>query len=649
MTYRLDIEGLRAVAVLLVVIFHINESLIPGGFIGVDLFFVISGYVITQRIYKDGLNSLADFGEFYRRRIRRITPIMLFVTAITLIVGIFVLLPEDLMDLSWSAIFASFSAANVYFTYFLDTSYFAKDSNYVPLLHLWSLGVEEQFYLIWPLLLFVLLKFPRAIFPVLIALMVASVAWGEYWIRTGNYSAAYYMLPSRAFQLCAGGFCLFLAQAPFWKNISTRILLPIGIAGGALVAGSAYILSGQDPFPGLNAIPVTLGASLLLLAGTKPNILSRALSLKPLIFIGGISYSMYLWHWPILAYLRYAYVNIDFTIGTAVFIAIIFLSYLSTRYIEGPFRHSRQSLRAVTVKMFALPTLALSALCIIIINDGAQLGFIFGDNYQTRVANISESTKPAGWYKRICQKELVAADDLNDPQCIIGGNSHPRTLFWGDSNAAQYVETLAPIAAKFDISFRNISHSGCPPLFDNAQEYSAAWRRGNCEASTKLIRSVVADYDHIIIGGAFASYLSSRKPFIDDFEKTLQTLTNMGKKVTIIGQIARFKNYDRMCSAKAIKLGIDCEKSFVSVPNLATNANRKISHLLENFPDINFFDFNRYICSGGTCSPYINFHPIYFNDDHLSIDGSIRIGTMASKTSEYDTIFSPTHANVYQD
>ncbi|NKB78802.1 acyltransferase [Ochrobactrum daejeonense] len=118
MSYRYDIEGLRAVAVLLVVIFHINETLIPGGFIGVDLFFVISGYVITQRIYKDGLSTFADFTEFYRRRIRRIAPVMLFVTAITLAIGVFVLLPEDLVDLSWSAIFASFSAANIYFTFF---------------------------------------------------------------------------------------------------------------------------------------------------------------------------------------------------------------------------------------------------------------------------------------------------------------------------------------------------------------------------------------------------------------------------------------------------------------------------------------------------------------------------------------------------
>lgn len=649
MSYRYDIEGLRAIAVLLVVIFHINEALIPGGFIGVDLFFVISGYVITQRIYKDGLNSIADFAEFYRRRIRRITPIMLFVTAVTLAVGAFVLLPEDLVDLSWSAIFASLSAANIYFTFFLDTSYFAKDSHYIPLLHLWSLGVEEQFYLAWPLLLFVLLKFPKAIFPTLIAVMIGSVAWGEYWLRNESYSAAYYMLPSRAFQLCAGGFCLFLAQSFAVKRMPASALLVLGIIGAILVAGSAYFLTGQDAFPGLNAVPVTLGGSLLLLAGTKQTVLSRALSIRPARFIGGISYSMYLWHWPILAYLRYAYIDLDFATAFTVFVTIVAISYLSTRFIEEPFRRSERPLASIFSKLFAIPTLSLSFICTLIIFNGAQLNFLFGDEYPKQVAKVSESTKPAGWYRRICQKELLTPKDLNDPRCIIGNEHHPRILFWGDSNAAQYVETLAPIAAKFGVAFRNLSHSGCPPIFDNAQEYSAAWRRENCEASTKLIRSVISKYDHIIIGGAFASYLSSRRPFIDEFERTIRVLTDMGKKVTIIGQVARFKNYDRMCSAKALKLYINCEKSFVSLPELADDANERISRLVEKFTNVQFFDFNRYICKTGSCSPYMEGYPIYFNDDHLSIDGSIKIGALASRTSMYDAIFSSAQANVNKE
>src|SRR5690606_28365108 len=180
MSYRYDIEGLRAVAVLLVVIFHINETLIPGGFVGVDLFFVISGYVITQRIYKEGLDKPGAFLEFYRRRIRRITPVLLFVVTITLVAGEFILLPEDMVDLSWSAVFSIFSAANVYFTLYLDTSYFANDSNTIPLLHLWSLGIEEQFYLVRPLLLFVLMKAPRVILPALAMIMIGSVAIGEY-------------------------------------------------------------------------------------------------------------------------------------------------------------------------------------------------------------------------------------------------------------------------------------------------------------------------------------------------------------------------------------------------------------------------------------------------------------------------------------
>lgn len=643
MPYRLDIEGMRALAVLLVVIFHINETLIPGGFVGVDLFFVISGYVITQRIFKDGLNKPGAFFEFYRRRIRRITPVMLFVTIVTLIAGAFILLPSDLVDLSWSAIAASFSAANIYFTFFLDTSYFAKDSHYIPLLHLWSLGVEEQFYLIWPLFLFVLMKWPRAILPVLVIIMIISIAWGEYWLRTNNFKAAYYMLPSRVFQLCTGGFCLFLAQTSFLKNLSACALLLMGIIGTILVVASAFALTGQDPFPGLNAIPVTLGAALLILSGTKLNTLSRILSIKPLLFIGGISYSAYLWHWPILAYLRYSYVNIDLTVGVAVFILIIAISYLSKIWIEDPFRKSNSSFLSVLTKILIMPTAVLTTVCVLLIYNNANLSFLFGENYPGKVAKIAEETKPSGWFKRICQKELVTIELLNDPRCVIGADLQPKILFWGDSNAAQFVETLAAIGDKFGATFRNVSHSGCPPIFQNAGQYSAAWRYDNCEASTHLIKQAISEYDHIIIGGAFASYISPRKPFLEEFQKTLRYLTDMGKQVTVIGQIPRFYNYDRMCAAKALKLPINCEDKFLWAPHLADDANEKLATLIKGLPGVQFFDFNKYICAGGICSPYLNSKPIYFNDSHLSIEGSKIIGKMAASQDDYDTIFSTTN------
>ncbi len=637
MSYRYDIEGLRAVAVLLVVIFHINEALITGGFVGVDLFFVISGYVITQRIYKDGLNSLADFGEFYRRRIRRITPIMLFVTAITLIVGIFVLLPEDLMDLSWSAIFASFSAANVYFTYFLDTSYFAKDSNYVPLLHLWSLGVEEQFYLIWPLLLFVLLKFPRAIFPVLIAVMVASVAWGEYWIRTGNYSAAYYMLPSRAFQLCAGGFCLFLAQTSFLRNLPARVLLPIGVTGAALVAASAYFLTGLDQFPGLNAVPVTLGAALLLLSGTKTNILSRTLSLKPLVFIGGISYSMYLWHWPILAYLRYLYVDIGLAEGIAIFIALILLSYLSATFVEKPLRYSKDSFKKIFNTMFAIPTAAICAACAVVVGTSGFIPVISPPDYSARLDELRDETKPAYDYPYVCQRYIVKASDTTDMNCIINGSTEPKILLWGDSNAAHYIGILGQLAQNENASFRNIEHGACPPILDDGYRFAAPRVQNACRQSLDAVYPIIPNYDHIIIAALYTNY--TRNPeFLPALKQTVKKLTNENKHVTLIGQAISFRKYDRFCRQKALKVNIDCESMFLPVTQNISTVNNELKKLADEFASVKYVDFNDLLCAAGECSPYREGKPLFFDEGHISMVGSWVLGKDAVTSGKYDRL-----------
>lgn len=638
MTYRYDIEGLRAVAVLLVIIFHINEALIPGGFIGVDLFFVISGYVITQRIYKDRLRSFGDFAEFYRRRIRRITPVMLFVTAITLLVGTIVFLPEDIVDLSWSVIFASFSASNIYFTFFLDTSYFAKDSHYVPLLHLWSLGVEEQFYLIWPLLLFALMKYPRALLPTLLLLMAGSIAWGEYWLRTGSFSSAYYMLPSRFFQLCAGGACLIIAQSELFKKTSTRALLTIGMVGAIMVAGSAYALTGQDVFPGLNAIPVTLGASLLLLAGTKQTALSRFMSVQPARFIGSISYSMYLWHWPILAYLRYLYVDIDFATGLIIFITIVVISYLSTQFVEKPFRHSDKSFGTVFNRMFAIPTIALCTCAILAIGFKGYVPVFSPDNYAQKLAALSDDSKPAYKYSYVCQGHRISKADASRPSCIINSKEEPDTLLWGDSNAAHYIGILGALSKEEGKSFRNISHSSCPAMMRNGEKFAEQKRHDSCEYSLNNTIPNVSHYSNIIISNFYTSYTKNPN-FMKELEYTVRTLIEAGKNVTLIGQAISFSNYDRFCAMKSIKVPLDCESKFTAEVDKSKAINISLKELVSDITGAKYVDFNELICNEKVCSPYRDARPIYFDKGHISMHGSWLLGREAVKTGKYKHIF----------
>ena len=268
--YRADIDGLRALAVLSVVLFHIDKSWVPGGFIGVDIFFVISGFLITGNIAQDIERGSFKVTEFYRRRIRRIMPALSVVLLTCLLAGQILFLPDDMQDLAFSAIASQLSLANFYFLFSLDTGYFADDSALHPLLHLWTLGVEEQFYLLWPLALFAVgaRGFNRVLIGALFVIAAASFIAAQL-IAPEAPMTAYYMLPTRAGQLLAGALCYFLVRQrqsitpfPGWS----RELM--GWGSLALIAASLIWIDESMPFPGILAIPVTLGSAGLLLVGS---------------------------------------------------------------------------------------------------------------------------------------------------------------------------------------------------------------------------------------------------------------------------------------------------------------------------------------------------------------------------------------------
>ncbi|MDM9618748.1 acyltransferase family protein [Rhizobium sp. S96] len=638
--FRPDIEGLRAIAVLLVVVFHINASLIPGGFIGVDLFFVISGYVITQRICADNLSTPGDFLEFYRRRLRRIAPAMFFVTGTTIAGGAFILLPDDLVQLVNSAIATAFSAANIYFSLFLDTGYFAADSRTVPLLHMWSLGVEEQFYLIWPFLLFVLLRYRRWAIPTSLTIIVLSIACGEYWLRTNNLTSAYYMLPSRAFQLCSGGLAFFLAQSTAAQNASPKTLLLGGVMGSAVVIASAVFLDETMPFPGIYAVPLTAGAIAILVSGVRRQALVSALSIWPARQIGKISYSMYLWHWPLLAYMRYVGIDVSLVSGIVVFLTTVILSIGSYRLIEEPFRHSRQSFSNIFIKMAAIPAVAVILAGIAISKADGVIPFLAPANYRENLALIQEQTKQAPRYPYVCQASRLSAKQTQNPKCLIGSGNNARTLVWGDSNASHYIGILGELAKVKGTSFRNIAHSACPPLLQNAGHFVFGGRARDCDYSSNLVTTTLLfDYDHIIISAAYSNYLARDPGFLAQFENTISSLRKSGKRVTVLGQVVAFPGYDRLCAAKAIRLPINCLAKQQDRSAEIASTNLAIKELVSHVEGAEYYDFNSLICPNGVCSPYRQGTPLYFNSTHLSVSGSWILGEVAVRSNLYNRLF----------
>src|ERR1700728_329816 len=341
-SWRSHIDGMRAISVLSVLLYHVGVSHFSGGFVGVDVFFVISGFLISKIIYDD----LAACGRlrvatFYDRGIRRILPVYVVVTAATIAAGYLLLLPDDFARLGQSAIYTTGFAANIFF--YLSSDYFGPTANSQPLLHYWSLGVEEQFYIVFPIVMFACSRFaPRFQALSVVGIAIVSIGLAEFSIRT-NPAAAFYLSPQRAWELMVGAM-LALPDVAFPKR---RILREtISMAGLGLILVSIFLYGPETKFPGLTAtVPVVGAAAILLGCDRGPTLTGTVLSFSPLRLVGLWSYSIYMVHWPLIVYFRYFWPRINTTLSVVVVAASIALGALSYVAIETPFRRARGSLR----------------------------------------------------------------------------------------------------------------------------------------------------------------------------------------------------------------------------------------------------------------------------------------------------------------
>jgi peptidoglycan/LPS O-acetylase OafA/YrhL len=630
-SYRPDIDGLRALAVLAVVLFHIDADLLPGGFAGVDIFFVISGFLITGNILRD-IDSEKGFSwlEFYRRRILRLLPVLFVVLLTTLIFGHFILIPEDFREMSYAAIASIASAANVYFTYFLNTDYFAEASHVRPLLHLWSLGVEEQFYVFWPIILVSVLSFAGRWPLILVTLVIASGSFllAESLLHT-QPKFAYYMLPTRGGELLIGALLAIWIRDRDMSRIPEAVWALSGATGLLLVFFSLIWVSEDKGFPGLNALPSTLGAALIILGGSGgPGLVARILARPVLVWIGLISYSLYLWHWPILAFYRYAYGPVDVLTGAWLFVLMLLMSYASYRFVEQPCRRLRWSFPSVIFRGVAPGSLALMVLCgCIVLTKGYGLYAL--DSAYVQALDRIKPAPPAYAYSYVCQTYRLTHEALSGAKCVVNSDQDPKVLLWGDSHAAHYVGVLGALAEKLGFGFRNAAHSACPPLLEGAELVVPEHRLRDCLDSLSVVRSHLDRYSTIVIAGAWGEYQRRNSDFMALLEDTIDSLVDSGKRVLVLGQVPSFRNVDRKCQQKALKALVrGCEGEGQS---LATSSqpgiNRTLRALVEKrWPDVYYFDVGEAICSGDVCSSSIDDMLVYYDNGHLSMDGSWLVG-----------------------
>lgn len=521
--YRPDIDGLRALAVAIVVIFHAGVSPLRGGFIGVDIFFVISGYLITRQISADLERGTFSILGFYERRVRRIVPALLFVIAATLAIAPFVLFPSELMTSGMTAIASIMSVANLYLLN--SAGYFAADAGTQPLVHMWSLGVEEQFYLFFPLLLAAFGGNSRmAARWTTLLLWLASFALCIVVTRYDR-DFAYYFPLTRAWELLAGASLVFVTipRMPAWlRNVA---------AAGALllIAASALKFYPQMAFPGFYALVPCLAAMTLIAVGSQGgSAVTAGLSAAPLVWIGRISYSLYLVHWPILVFYRMARgTPISATEAWGLVAASVVAAYASWRFVERPFREKK--LLANRSALFAGTGLAGAVLIL----AAAFMSFVSlpaGSIATDRLVSYLTYDDADAYRKGRCflfghQDRL---SDFNRTECLQPASDKPNILIVGDSHAADLwygLKTEFPGA-----NVMQATSTGCKPVLGTRGERTCIDLMEM--ALGPFLQSSRSD---VII-------LSARwiEGDIPDVERTLKALVGKAGQVVVLGPIVEY-------------------------------------------------------------------------------------------------------------
>ncbi len=632
MQYRRDVDGLRAVAVIAVILYHAKFSILSGGYIGVDIFFVISGYLITSIIVAEMQSGDFSLRNFYERRARRILPALYLVMAFSLPLGWVLLLPMDMKLLAESQWTMALFSSN--FLFLSESGYFDVGSDLKPLLHTWSLAVEEQYYILFPLFLILVWRHGKDKFIAIVAtiagLSLAAAQWG-----IAHYPmASFYLLPTRAWELMVGALvALFLARHPGYIA-SYRTNQILSLIGVGLISYSIFFFSDGTPVPGLYALIPTAGVALILLYSKPDTFVGTLLGLKGMVAIGLISYSAYLWHQPIFALVRHASLKEP---GRGVFAALVcgafVLAFLSWRYVEKPFRSG---------KWIKGPGILVSALAgtIFFVSTGllGQMtdGYYWRDGLRDRLDHLQDRIRINQGLSSVCDRTFP-------PSEACGPIDNPEAVLWGDSYAMHLMAGLQ--AANPKLGILQLTLSGCGPVLGIApvtRELNTSWAKTCLENNDRVFDYLKQNptIKYVVMSSPFAQYVdtdaqillrtgevvSGQNRALEYFLNTLQSLNNLGIQPILFSPTPQNGvDYGR-CLVKAVMLGLDLK-----------GCNFRLSDVFEKYPKVIEFLkriekeykvvwLSDAICQEGICSAAMEDTFIYRDTGHLSYEGSTLLG-----------------------
>ncbi|HEX2526537.1 MAG TPA: acyltransferase family protein [Geminicoccus sp.] len=615
--YQPSVDGLRAVAVLAVLGFHAKVAWLGGGFVGVDIFFVISGYLITSILRDDLAAGRFSLLRFYERRIRRIFPPLFFLLAVMFLAGATVMLPSEFAALGKNAIATALFVSNI--TFWKASGYFHRDSESNPLLHTWSLSVEEQFYLVVPIVLYVAFRyFHRGLIPLLWIMAGISLALSIRLTETAQ-SFAFFMAPTRVWEFLAGSLLAWNA-IPAVRHRHGREV--VALAGAGLITWSIASYTSNSLFPGLGAIPPVLGAVLVIHAGGQ-TLVARVLSLRPIVFVGLISYSLYLWHWPVLVYLRYLGGH-DGSVPPVptVFLVSLGLAILSWRLVEQPFRSGRAWTRR---QVFAGGSAVLAA------SVAAGLLVHVERGWPQRFPEAVTVAERAAADFSPMRTRCHASDENAVPveqSCVYGSPVAPASAIWGDSHVVELAYALGELAGQHGRSILHLSYSACPPAVDFDGRFSRGCHAYNDQALQRLLSS--PGIKTVFLAARYNAEVYVGTNLAGSMREAVADLVRAGKEVVLVSPIPT-ANMDvpRLLAHKMLTDGTAQQVS-ISRATFDRDSQHAFSYLaqLQQEYGIPAVRPDQALCDQTSCGVARDGKSLYFDDIHPSLTGARYIANL---------------------
>lgn len=626
--YRPDIEGLRAIAILLALGYHADVPGFSGGYVGVDIFFVLSGYLITWLlVYEAEETGAISLGKFYARRTRRLLPAMVVMLIATVIVGAVIYAPFEQRGLASTAIATATYWSNIHFAN-LATDYLSPASETNPFLHTWSLSVEEQFYLLWPLFVMLLLGVAhwqgrkvnhRRLWWGAILLTGLSFALSAYLTST-RQPWAFFLLPARAWEFAAGALAVLLPK--FLKiDLPGGMISVLGWVGfGGLVAANLFF-DRSTPFPGIAALLPVLATVLLLWAGAGPaeTGITKLLSLRPMQEIGRLSYSWYLWHWPVLVFATANNTRLPLWVRLGLLGVSLLLAAASYRFVESPIRYHRVLVRRSGY------SLAMAA-CITILGLGLTYGWWqLSVNWaklpqQARFTQVIDELPEI--YNTGCHADFFETD-LKVENCTAGPADASRSLvLFGDSHAAQWYPALEQMANEQSWRLISLTKSACPavdllkfhPRMGRDYVECSVWR----QAALQLMKELKPD---LVVVSSSASQIQPSE-WQPGMERILDVLSEISRSVVLLRDTP-YPGFDvPRCLARhhwgaAITPVPACEIT------IANKASLELYNLqlqtAAHYPNVFVVDMEPYICPEMPCQLERDELILYRDSHHLSV------------------------------